>query len=305
MKRHSDSTDELNLKTPSSAGIMGAGGGGSGPQPHPSWVYRNNYAPFNPNPKNPVKRSLSLLGSTVAAAANGGIATTHKFEQLLNNHHPTGNRYEQHGNLTAKPAAAATATTTRNKMFDLSSSPPAEVHGYSKPVANQRNGNVGSGERGGGGAGQMRHAVIRRHQSMYIHPRTTTEITPASFGVGGGGTTNMSQPYKLHDVPGGKSEVRPIVTVKRSKTTAASLHYKATSIQALHKNTFGAANNGGKFVSSRTSNVRDYNHNTIPHPVRRKPSNAYNATEELCEFQVIFAALIFGVLATFCNCFIL
>ena len=50
--------------------------------------HRNNYAPFNPNAsRNPVKRTLSFLGSTVAAAASstaeGGISTTHKFEQLL------------------------------------------------------------------------------------------------------------------------------------------------------------------------------------------------------------------------------
>ena len=38
--------------------------------------------------------------------------------------------------------------------------------------------------------------------------------------MGGGGTANVVQPYKLREVPGGKSEIRPIVTVKRSKTTA-------------------------------------------------------------------------------------
>ena len=51
-------------------------------------VHRNNYAPFNPNAsRNPVKRTLSFLGSTVAAAASStaeaGISNTHKFEQLL------------------------------------------------------------------------------------------------------------------------------------------------------------------------------------------------------------------------------
>ena len=52
--------------------------------------------------------------------------------------------------------------------------------------------------------------------------RTTTEISPATFGMGGG-TANVVQPYKLRgDVPGGKSEIRPIVTVKRSKTTAGA-----------------------------------------------------------------------------------
>ena len=65
---------------------------------------RNNYAPFNPNAsRNPVKRTLSFLGSTVAAAAaasstategKGGIvATSHKFEQLLGGGGGGQNRY--------------------------------------------------------------------------------------------------------------------------------------------------------------------------------------------------------------------
>jgi hypothetical protein len=111
VKRHSDSSDELNLKTPSSSaglGLGSGGGGGGGPQPHPSWVYRNNYAPFNPNPKNPVKRSLSLLGSTVAAAAAGGTSSTHKFEQLLNN--PT--RYE-------KPASSSSTSKNRGAIHQF------------------------------------------------------------------------------------------------------------------------------------------------------------------------------------------
>ena len=54
--------------------------------------------------------------------------------------------------------------------------------------------------------------------------RTTTEISPATFGMGGGGTANVVPPYKLREVgPGGKSEIRPIVTVKRSKTTAGTV----------------------------------------------------------------------------------
>ena len=152
-----------------------------------------------------------------------------------------------------------------------------------------------------------------------LNPRTTTEISPSTFGVGGG-TANVVQPYKLREVPGGKSEIRPIVTVKRSKTTAgesaatssfiscqnpncfdqyqflmynvlsASLHYKATSIQALHKNTFG----GNKYattargVTAAAAVSKDFNHNTIPHPGgrSRKHNSSFNVTEELCEFQV-------------------
>ena len=81
---------------------------------------------------------------------------------------------------------------------------------------------------------QMRHAVIRRHQSMYIHPKTTTDIAP-SHGAGklhnmAVGSSQTLQPYKMHEVSG-KSEVRPIVTLQRSKTTvgavnSGSLHYR-------------------------------------------------------------------------------
>ena len=77
--------DGLNLKTP------------AGPQPHPSWVYRHNYAQFNPqqqhqhpnaggnyvtrrdsvsvaaNPAAIVKRSLSLLNRQRATKSEGRI----------------------------------------------------------------------------------------------------------------------------------------------------------------------------------------------------------------------------------------
>ena len=81
----------------------------------------------------------------------------------------------------------------------------------------------------------------------------------------------------------------------------ASLHYKATSIQALHKNTF-ASGGGGKYATTARgvtsaataapSLIKDYNHNTIPHPGHaarmgggRKHNSSFNVTEELCEFQ--------------------
>ena len=56
---------------------------------------------------------------------------------------------------------------------------------------------VGSATNGGvGAAAPMRHAVIRRHQSMYIHPRATTEIQPTSGGKTNSGN-NAQQHYKL------------------------------------------------------------------------------------------------------------
>ena len=52
IKRHDD---DLNLKTP------------SGPQPHPSWVYRHNYAPFHSVARTATSTST---GGTGAAAIN-------------------------------------------------------------------------------------------------------------------------------------------------------------------------------------------------------------------------------------------
>lgn len=84
----------------------------------------------------------------------------------------------------------------------------------------------------------MRHAVIRRHQSMYIHPRATENLIPAAFA--------SSQPYKLQEVSG-NSEIRPIVTLRRSHTTVgqtstSTLHYNSTSLQKnQQQKTFRAA----------------------------------------------------------------
>ena len=71
-------------------------------------------------------------------------------------------------------------------------------------------------------AGTMRHAIIRRHNSMYAS--STRTVGPNPF----------QPPYKLHDVSGA-SEVRPIVTLQRSKTsiTPGSLHYRSSSIQGI------------------------------------------------------------------------
>ena len=83
---------------------------------------------------------------------------------------------------------------------------------------------------------------------------------------------------------------------------SASLHYKATSIQALHKNTFGGGGNKyattARGVTSASAATKDFNHNTLPHPGHvgggggigrmggRKHNSSFNVTEELCEFQV-------------------
>ena len=84
----------------------------------------------------------------------------------------------------------------------------------------------------------MRHAVIRRHQSMYIHPRATENLIPAAFA--------SSQPYKLQEVSG-NSEVRPIVTLRRSHTTVgqtstSTMHYHSSTLQKnQQQKTFRAA----------------------------------------------------------------
>ena len=70
--------------------------------------------------------------------------------------------------------------------------------------------------------GGMRHAIIRRHNSMYTSSSSTR--TP-------GGLNPFQPPYKLQDVSGA-SEVRPIVTLQRSKTSVtpgSGLHYRSAA----------------------------------------------------------------------------
>lgn len=92
--------DGLNLKTP------------AGPQPHPTWVYRNNYAQFHPhqqhqhpnaggnytrrgsvsgpNPTALVKRSLSFLNGQRTSKSESRNTTN-----IPNNHHQaTSDRLE-------------------------------------------------------------------------------------------------------------------------------------------------------------------------------------------------------------------
>ena len=67
--------------------------------------------------------------------------------------------------------------------------------------------------------GGMRHAIIRRHNSMYTSSTRTMGPNP------------FQPPYKLQDVSGA-SEVRPIVTLQRSKTSVtpgSGLHYRSAA----------------------------------------------------------------------------
>lgn len=180
MTRTSDPED-LNLKTP---GFLGSTlSSSSGPQPHPTWVYRNNYAPFNPT-SSPVKRSLSFL------MGKSGTANVHKMRQTDHKKNILTGIAE-----SSLESPLHTLKSVKTQSSDLTSPRPSN----------------------------MRHAVIRRHQSMYIHPRTTTEIQSNI------GNNNNNQPFKVQEVSG-KSEVRPIVTLQRSKTTAGSLHYRSVSV---------------------------------------------------------------------------
>ena len=85
VKRHDD---DLNLKTP------------IGPEPHPSWVYRHNYAALHSNRAagSPVKRSISVLnalknGGAKTVAGTGAASTTSSTStmdrvELLGGLHP-------------------------------------------------------------------------------------------------------------------------------------------------------------------------------------------------------------------------
>ena len=140
--------------------------------------------------------------------------------------------------------------------------------------------------------GKGRHAVIRRHQSMYIHPRATELLPPFS------NSSNSELPtFNLHEVSG-KSEVRPIVTLKRSKTTVGqtgtgfqsqqrpTLHYRGASTLQPPR-TFRSS-------SSSSSNINgnkkfDHNHN-IYGTNKRKAHHHYANThllDDICEFQVV------------------
>ena len=106
----------------------------------------------------------------------------------------------------------------------------------------------------------MRHAGIRRHQSMYIHPRATENLIPAAFA--------SSQPYKFQEVSG-NSEIRPIVTVRRSHTTVgqtstSTLHYHSASLQKnQQQKTFRAAS---KLQALRQQHLQQNQHQRDQNP---------------------------------------
>ena len=146
--------------------------------------------------------------------------------------------------------------------------------------------------------GKGRHAVIRRHQSMYIHPRATELLPP--FNVS---SSNEVPTFNMHEVSG-KSEVRPIVTLKRSKTTVGqssgfangnnpTLHYRGASTLQPPR-TFRSNSNAPK------KPLFDHNHNIYGTNKRGSSlasgskahhhhyANAH-LLDDICEFQVLYS----------------
>ena len=131
-----------------------------------------------------------------------------------------------------------------------------------------------------------RHAVIRRHQSMYIHPRAT-ELVPPSF---------TELPAFHMQEASGKSEVRPIVTLKRSKTTVGQMHSTTSSSAApLHYRGSATLQPPRTFRSNSVAKqmkLFDHNHN-IYGTNKRKSHHYLQAFDDICEFQVIYAFMTF------------
>ena len=157
-----------------------------GPKPHPSWVYRYN---MTTEERIGVQRSMSLLQHT-GRPGKPGAGHGASYQRL--------DRLDLLGHLAGLPpppgdhlAAAAPISTISDKV-ELA------------------------------GAG-MRHAIIRRHNSMY---------TPSTRNMGPG---PFQAPYKLHDVSGA-SEVRPIVTLQRSQTSVtpgSGPRYRSAALQSV------------------------------------------------------------------------
>ena len=128
-----------------------------------------------------------------------------------------------------------------------------------------------------------RHAVIRRHQSMYIHPRATELVPPSSFA---------ELPAFHMQEASGKSEVRPIVTLKRSKTTVGQMpHTTPASASA----TSAVLNYRGSATlqpprtfrsNSVAKQMKLYDHNHNIYGTNKRKSHHYLPFDDICEFQV-------------------
>ena len=107
----------------------------------------------------------------------------------------------QHTGRAGKPGAGPSASFQRLELLGHlpGLAPPPGDHLSAAPISTI------SDKVDLAGAG-MRHAIIRRHNSMYT--ASTRTMGPGPFQA----------PYKLHDVSGA-SEVRPIVTLQRSQTS--------------------------------------------------------------------------------------
>ena len=122
-----------------------------------------------------------------------------------------------------------------------------------------------------------RHAVIRRHQSMYIHPRAT-ELVPPSFA---------ELPTFHMQEASGKSEVRPIVTLKRSKTTVGQMHTASPATSAVHYRGSATLQPPRTFRSNSVAKqmkLFDHNHNI--YGTNKRKSHHYLPFDDICEFQV-------------------
>ena len=146
----------------------------------------------------------------------------------------------------------------------------------------------------------MRHAVIRRHQSMYIHPRATTEIQP----VNGMGISATGRPATLKRPQTFQPHEKPTVNLQRSKTTIGSssaMHYRSTPVLNTQRN--GLPGAGGSVIGRNSATLPKFmtgvggssrnvsqgsssNNNNQGRNVHTSPRRRHTNIEEMCEFQV-------------------
>ena len=132
-----------------------------------------------------VQRSLSLLQHTKTKSGPNGGGSFHHHQRL-----------DMLGPLPGLPPSRDLSPTSNNQISTISDK--VDIGG-------------------------MRHAIIRRHNSMY---------TSSTRNMG---HSLLQPPYKLHDVSGA-SEVRPIVTLQRSKTSitpSTGPYYRAAALQSV------------------------------------------------------------------------